>query len=160
MAPLRIAFICVENSCRSQMAEGWARALGGAAVEAYSAGSRPSGVVNPRAIAFMAEAGIDISRSASKSLDELPPGEFDAAVTMGCGDACPMLRAARRIDWQVPDPKHLDDDQFRAVRDSIRDRVRALLAELAAARGGGTAGGRLTPRSGRAGSPGAGPPDG
>src|SRR5215211_4150877 len=94
--PLKLLFVCVENSNRSQMAEGFARVYGGDRVEAHSAGSRPSGRVNPRAVEFMREVGYDLTAHASKSLDELPDVEFDVAVTMGCGDECPRVRAGRR----------------------------------------------------------------
>jgi arsenate reductase (thioredoxin) len=123
----RLLFVCIENSCRSQMAEGFARSLGRGDVDAYSAGSQPSGVVNARAIALMRERGIDIETQRSKGLDDLPPVAWDAVVTMGCGDACPVLPARRRVDWDLPDPKYLDDDGFRAVRDDIGRRVRRLL---------------------------------
>ena len=126
----RILFVCVENSNRSQMAEAFARALGGRQIDARSAGSRPSGQINPRAIAFMAERGIDLSAQHSKSLDEIGTEPFDAVVTMGCGDACPWVAAARREDWALPDPKLLDDAGFRGVRDEIERRVIALLGEL------------------------------
>ncbi len=127
----RALFVCVENSCRSQMAEGFARALGGGALEAHSAGSRPSGAVNPRAAAFMKEKGVDLGLQRSKGLAELPPGPWDYLVTMGCGDACPSLPAQERRDWALPDPKGLDDAGFRAVRGEIEARVRALIAEAA-----------------------------
>jgi arsenate reductase len=126
----RILFVCVENSNRSQMAEGFARAHGGARVDARSAGSKPSGQINPRAIAFMAERGIDLRVQQSKSLQDIGDEPFDAVVTMGCGDACPWIPAARREDWALPDPKHLPNDEFRAVRDDIESRVIALLREL------------------------------
>jgi protein-tyrosine-phosphatase len=122
----RVLFVCVENSCRSQMAEGFARAAG--MTEAWSAGSRPSGQVNPRAAAFMKEKGVDLAAHRSKGLDALPPGEWDLVVTMGCGDACPSVRAKAREDWALPDPKSLDDAAFRAVRDEIEARVKALAA--------------------------------
>ena len=125
----RILFVCVENSNRSQMAEAFARMHGGDAVEAMSAGSKPSGVINPKAVRFMAERGHDLAAHGSKSLDEAT-GEFDAVVTMGCGDDCPWVPAKRREDWALPDPKHMDDDGYRAVRDEIEARVRALLARL------------------------------
>lgn len=113
------------------MAEGFARALAPHAIAAFSAGSRPSGVVNPRAIAFMAERRIDIGAHVSKSLDDIPQdAPWDALVTMGCGDACPTVPARRRLDWALTDPKHLDDDGFRRVRDEIETRVGALLTEL------------------------------
>jgi protein-tyrosine-phosphatase len=128
----RVLFVCVENSNRSQMAEAFARLESGGVVEAYSAGSRPSGIVNPRAIEAMRDVGYDLAAHRSKGLDDLPPEEFDAAITMGCGDACPTVRAKRHEDWAIPDPKHLPPDQFRAVRDLIRTKVRELLASLAA----------------------------
>lgn len=125
---IHILFVCVENSCRSQMAEGFANAIGGPRVSAFSAGSQPSGEVNPRAIAFMKEAGVEISEHRSKGLDDLPAVQWDYVVTMGCGDACPTLPARIRLDWDIPDPKHLDDAGFRAVRDRIRRDVSALLS--------------------------------
>jgi arsenate reductase len=125
----RVLFVCVENSNRSQMAEAFARMLGADAVDARSAGSAPSGRINPKAVRFMAELGYDLAAHASKSLDDID-GEFDAVVTMGCGDSCPWVPARRREDWQLPDPRHMDDDAYRAVRDEIRARVHALLASL------------------------------
>lgn len=128
--PKRVVFVCVENSNRSQMAEAFARLAGGAGVQAFSAGSRPSGQVNPKAIAAMRELGYDLTRHHSKSLDDLPNVEFDAAVTMGCGDSCPHLRARLREDWNIPCPKELDADAFRVVRDQIAAAVKDLLARL------------------------------
>lgn len=125
----RILFVCVENANRSQMAEAFAHMHGGDAVEALSAGSAPAGRINPKAVRFMAELGYDLGRHASKSLDEIE-GEFDAVVTMGCGDSCPWVPAKRREDWNLPDPKHMDDTGYRAVRDEISLRVQRLLAEL------------------------------
>lgn len=125
----RVLFVCVENSNRSQMAEAFAHIHGGDTVEALSAGSAPSGVINPKAIRFMGEVGYDLSTHASKSIDEIG-GEFDAVITMGCGDNCPWVPAKRREDWGLPDPKHMDDDGYRAVRDEISARVEALLASL------------------------------
>ena len=127
----RVLFVCVENANRSQMAEAFARLRGGASVEAYSAGSKPSGRINPKAIRFMQEVGYDLSGHASKSLDDIAGLEFDAVVTMGCGDSCPWVPARRREDWALPDPRDLDDTGYRAVRDEIDARVQALLASLA-----------------------------
>jgi len=129
---LRVLFVCVENSNRSQMAEAFARIHGADRVEAWSAGSRPSGRVNPKAIVAMRERGYDLSAHVSKSLDDLPPGEFDAVVTMGCGDACPHVPARHRLDWQIPDPREMEPEAFRGVRDQIEAQVRALLASLTA----------------------------
>jgi arsenate reductase len=126
----RVLFVCVENSNRSQMAEAFARALGGGDVEAHSAGSRPSGRVSPRAIAAMKERGIDLAAHASKGLDAVEPLDFDAAITMGCGDTCPHVRARIRDDWALRDPRDLDDDGVREVRDEIERRVKELLARL------------------------------
>ncbi len=126
----RVLFVCVENANRSQMAEAFAHILGGVAVEAYSAGSRPSGTVNPKAVEVMRELGYDLSKHGSKSLDELPDVTFDFVATMGCGDTCPMVRAKQRADWSIPDPKNLPLDEFRGIRDLIRDKVRAMLNEL------------------------------
>lgn len=129
--PRRLLFVCVENSCRSQMAEGFARHHGGDLVEAVSAGSRPSGRVDPRAIAFMSERGIDIGGQRSASIDDAASGAFDAVVTMGCGDACPHVPARLRLDWDLPDPKALDDEGFRGVRDEIERRILELLSDSA-----------------------------
>ena len=116
----RLLFVCVENSNRSQMAEALARMAGGDAVEAWSAGSRPSGRVNPKAVASMAELGYDLAVHRSKSLLEVPRVEFDAVVTMGCGDACPA----------VPAPREMGPEEFRGVRDLIRRKVEDLIAGL------------------------------
>ena len=126
----KLLFVCVENSCRSQIAEAFARLLGGDRVEAYSAGSRPSGVVNPKAIASMKEIGYDLSSHNSKSLDELPDIDWDFVATMGCGDECPFIRSKRREDWQIPDPKNMPPDEFRNVREMVREKVASLLAEI------------------------------
>ncbi|MDI9238409.1 arsenate reductase ArsC [Lysobacter sp. LF1] len=125
----RVLFVCIENSNRSQMAEAFARIHGGDRVEAWSAGSRPSGQINPKAVRFMSELGYDLTGHTSKSLEDIH-GEFDAVVTMGCGDDCPWIPARRREDWALPDPKHMDDDGYRAVRDEISERVKSLLAAL------------------------------
>jgi protein-tyrosine-phosphatase len=126
----RVIFVCVENSNRSQMAEAFARLYGVGRVEAYSAGSRPSGRVNPKAIEAMREVGYDLGSHRSKGLTEIPDVEYDVAVTMGCGDECPLLRARRREDWGIPDPKALSPEEFRAVRDRIGRQVRELLEGL------------------------------
>jgi len=131
MKPIRLLFVCVENSNRSQMAEALARIEGGERVVAASAGSRPSGVVNPKAVRFMQELGYDLTTHRSKSLDDIGDEPFDAVVTMGCGDACPWVPAKEHVDWALPDPKHMDDDDYRRVRDDIRARVRELIARHA-----------------------------
>ncbi len=129
--PLRLLFVCVENSNRSQMAEAFARLHGGDRVDARSAGSRPSGRVNPKAMAAMRERGYDLTTHRSSGLDEVGTDAFDAVVTMGCGDACPHVPARVREDWQIPDPRDLDVEGVRAVRDEIERRVLSLLDRLA-----------------------------
>ncbi|HYG74862.1 MAG TPA: arsenate reductase ArsC [Planctomycetota bacterium] len=124
----RVLFVCVENSCRSQMAEAFARIHGTGKIEAHSSGSRPSGKVNPRAIEFMAELGYDLSKHDSKPLTEIPDVEYDYAITMGCGDECPLVRARQREDWGIPDPKNLPPDEFRKIRALIENKVKELLA--------------------------------
>ena len=126
----RILFVCVENSNRSQMAEAFARIHGGNSVEVYSAGSRPSGVINPKAVAAMRELGYDLTNHLSKSLTDIPDVEFDFVATMGCGDACPMVHTKRREDWSIPDPRDLSPEEFRQVRDLVERNVRQTLAEL------------------------------
>jgi arsenate reductase len=127
----RVLFVCVENSCRSQIAEAFTRMQGAGAVEPSSAGSKPSGQVNPKAVASMRELGYDLAKHVSKPLSEVPAIEYDVAVTMGCGDACPNVRAKQREDWAIPDPKGMPPEEFRAVRDLIRRKVQELLAKLA-----------------------------
>ncbi len=133
----RLLFVCVENSNRSQMAEAFARIHGQNEVEAYSAGSRPSGKINPKAIEAMREVGYDLSSHRSKTLDELALIEFDFVATMGCGDECPLVRAKQRDDWNIPDPREMTMDEFRAVRDEIEARVVHLLKELKVTRQSG-----------------------
>jgi arsenate reductase len=126
--PKRVLFICVENSNRSQMAEAFARMFGEGRVEAYSAGSRPSGRVHPKAVEAMRELGYDLEQHRSKWLWELPDVEFDVAVTMGCGDDCSCIKAKVWEDWKIPCPKAMPSEQFRAVRDEIKEKVKELLA--------------------------------
>jgi arsenate reductase (thioredoxin) len=127
----KLLFVCIENSNRSQMSQAFANMLGGEKVEAYSAGSRPSGIVNPKAIAAMKELGYDLSTHDSKSLDDVKQyAPFDVVVTMGCGDACPWMPAKKFIDWQIPDPKHMEPAEFNKVRDYIKEQVKQLLASL------------------------------
>ena len=127
----KVLFVCVENSNRSQMSQAFAKMLGGENVEAYSAGSKPSGIVNPKAIAAMQELGYDLSKHESKSLKDVERfAPFDAVVTMGCGDACPWMPAKKFIDWEIPDPKNMEPTKFNEVRDLIRDKVKGLLSSI------------------------------
>jgi len=127
----KVLFVCVENSNRSQMSQAFAKMLGGEKVEAYSAGSKPSGVVNPKAIASMKELGYDLSKHESKSLKDVEQfAPFDAVVTMGCGDACPWMPAKKFIDWEIPDPKNMEQAECNKVRDLIKNKVKDLLSSI------------------------------
>jgi arsenate reductase (thioredoxin) len=126
-----ILFVCVENSNRSQMAEAFARMHGAAGIDAYSAGSRASGRVNPKAVEAMQEVGYDLTQHHSKSLSDIPAIEYDAVIGMGCGDeGCPLMRAKRREEWGIPDPKDLPPERFRDVRELIEKKVKELLRAL------------------------------
>jgi len=127
-----VLFVCVENSNRSQMAEAFARIHGAGRIEAASAGSRPSGRVNPKAIAAMRELGYDLSGHGSKGLDAFNGRTVDVAVTMGCGDECPLVLARERVDWKIPDPRDMTAEEFRGVRDLIERKVRDLITTLIA----------------------------
>ena len=129
-ASKRLLFVCIENANRSQMAEAFARIHGAGTVEAFSAGSRPSGRVNPKAVEIMREVGYDLTTHTSKGLDAFNGNEVDVAVTMGCGDECPLVLARRRADWQIPDPSDMTPDEFRGVRNLIEAKVKELLATL------------------------------
>jgi len=127
----KLLFVCVENSNRSQMSQAFAKMIGGETVEAYSAGSKPSGIVNPKAITAMKELGYDLSKHESKSLADVEQfAPFDAVVTMGCGDACPWMPAKKFIDWEIPDPKNMEPSDFNKVRDLIKNKVGELLSSI------------------------------
>jgi protein-tyrosine-phosphatase len=126
--PRRFLFCCIENQCRSQMAEAFARQHGGEQVEPYSAGTRPSGSIHSKAIAAMRERGYDLTRHRSKGLADVPDMEFDVLVTFGCAHACSQVRARQREDWGLPVPKDMPAEEFRAVRDQIEEKVKELLA--------------------------------
>ena len=131
MTRKKILFVCIENSNRSQMAEAFAKIHGNNNVESYSAGSRPSGKINPKAIYSMKELGYDLASHHSKSLDEVKAAApFEVVVTMGCGDACPWMPAKKFIDWEIPDPREMEPAAFNRVRDGIETKVKELLASL------------------------------
>ncbi len=123
----KVLFVCVENSCRSQIAEGWARSLGKGVIVPYSAGSKPSGKVNPDAVKVMEEAGIDISKQPSKGFMDLETKEFDYVITLGCRDVCPFVPAKNHLEWNIDDPKGKDLDFFRKTRDKVREKVENLI---------------------------------
>ena len=125
-----VLFVCVENSCRSQIAEAYGKLIGGETIDVLSSGSRPSGKVNPKAIESMNEVGYDLSKHSSKSLDDIPQITYDYVITMGCGDECPFVQAKHREDWSIPDPKNLEMDEFNKVRDTIREKVASLVKKI------------------------------
>ena len=126
----KILFVCIENSNRSQIAEAFVRMLHPGA-KAYSAGSAPSGKINPKAIASLRELGYDLSSHHSKSLNDVKQfAPFDAVITMGCGDACPWMPAKKFIDWNIPDPKNMPESDFNQVRDEIKDKVNDLMVSV------------------------------
>lgn len=123
MKRLKVLFACIENSFRSQIAEGVARTFFSDYIEAYSAGSNPSGKVHPNAIAVLKEIGADTSLHKSKGFLELGDIQFDFLVTMGCGETCPFHPAIRHLSWELPDIKNNPLDDIRALRDDIKDRI-------------------------------------
>ncbi|KQV06651.1 arsenate reductase ArsC [Leifsonia sp. Root112D2] len=125
-----ILFVCVHNAGRSQMAVGFAASLSEGAVDVFSAGSEPAEQINPVAIAAMAEVGIDIAGAQPKILTTDAVRQADAVITMGCGDACPVFPGKRYEDWQLDDPAGQGIETVRPIRDEIKARVAALLAEL------------------------------
>ena len=125
-----VLFVCVHNAGRSQMAAGYAQTLGGDRVQVLSAGSAPKDQINPVAIEAMAEDGIDIASNQPKILTTDAVRESDAVITMGCGDACPIFPGKRYEDWDLTDPAGKGIDDVRPIRDEIKTRVQALLAEL------------------------------
>jgi arsenate reductase len=126
----RVLFVCIENSCRSQMAEAFAHLYAQDTIQAFSAGSRPSGQINSMAIVAIAELGYDMAGHFSKSLREIPQVKYDYVITMGCGDECPFIPAEHHEDWDLPDPKMLPLEEFRQVRDQIGQRVKELAARI------------------------------
>ncbi|WP_448808085.1 arsenate reductase ArsC [Agromyces bauzanensis] len=128
-----VLFVCVHNAGRSQMAAGYLRDLAGDRVEVLSAGSEPKDQINPVAIEAMAEEGIDIAGNTPKILTVEAVKESDVVITMGCGDACPIFPGKRYEDWELEDPAGKDLETVRRVRDDIRGRVEALIAEIAPA---------------------------
>lgn len=126
----KVVFVCVENSNRSQMAEAFARIHAAGKVDAFSAGSRPSGRVNPKAIDAMRELGYDLSTHSSKGLEAFNGEVVEVAVTMGCGDECPLILAKKRVEWKIPDPRDMTSEQFREIRNLIETKVRKLIETL------------------------------
>jgi arsenate reductase len=128
--PPAVLFLCVHNAGRSQMAAGWMRALAGARIDVYSAGSEPAGAVNPGAVAVMAEVGIDITGQVPRRWSDRDVEIADVVVTMGCGDECPFAPGTRYEDWELVDPAGKAVGEIRPIRDDIEQRVRRLMGEL------------------------------
>lgn len=134
---MNILYVCVENSCRSQLAEALTnlyRTKHQVDISAYSAGSNPSGQINPKAIESMNLLGYDLKKHGSKSLQEIPQIEYDAVITMGCGDECPFIGTKYKADWGLPDPKHMHQDDFNKIRDLISSHIEALISQLTGSR--------------------------
>ncbi len=125
----KVAFVCVHNSCRSQMAEAWANDLGQEVMEAYSAGTEDYPEVKPLAVAVMEEVGIDMNPYYPKLLADIPP-EFDIVVTMGCNVDCPFLPTKHREDWGLIDPSGGPVEDYRKTRDEIKDKMLDLLERI------------------------------
>ncbi len=125
-----VLFVCVHNAGRSQMAAGFLKHLAGDGVEVLSAGSNPADLVNPVAVAAMAEVGIDVSKEKPKLLRDHAVQQADVVITMGCGDACPFYPGKRYEDWQLEDPAGKSLGEVRPIRNQIEKRVRALVREL------------------------------
>jgi arsenate reductase len=125
-----VLFVCVHNAGRSQMAAGWLEALAGERIEVRSAGTAPKDQVNPVAVEAMAEVGIDIATNTPKVLTADAVRASDVVITMGCGDTCPIFPGTRYLDWALDDPAGQGIDAVRRIRDEIRVRVEALVAEL------------------------------
>ena len=125
-----VLFVCIHNAGRSQMAAGYMRSLSGGAVEVRSGGSEPGEQINPVAVAAMAEEGIDISAAIPQLMTTEQVRDSDVVITMGCGDVCPIFPGKRYEDWELADPKGKSIDDVRPIRDDIKARIKALLAEL------------------------------
>ena len=124
-----ILFLCIENSCRSQIAEAFVKAYSDSANKIISAGSNPSGEVNPTAIKLMGKMGHNISDHSSKSVNEIKE-EIDILISMGCGDSCPQLSVEKRLEWDIPDPKKMKEDEFMEVIKLIDKKVKKFVENL------------------------------
>ena len=126
----KVLFACVENSCRSQMAEGFANIHGTNVLMPFSAGSKASGEVNNKAVSVMEEIGYDLTKHKSKGLDEFIDLKFDYLITLGCNDKCPNIETKLRKEWDIPDPKNMNLEDFFKVRDLIEKKVLSLIDEI------------------------------
>ena len=127
---IKVLFACIENSCRSQIAEGFANIHGTNVLMPFSAGSKASGEVNNKAVSVMEEIGYDLKNHKSKGLDEFNNSKFDYLITLGCNDKCPNIETKLRIEWDIPDPKNMNLEDFFKVRDLIEKKVLSLIDEI------------------------------
>ena len=125
-----VLFVCIENSCRSQIAEAFGHMHGEGVIHVHSSGSKPSGVINEKAIASMKDVGYDLTVHLSKSLNDVPNITYDYVVTMGCGDQCQNINAIYHEDWNIPDPKNMEMNEFNDVRDIIKENVIRLIGKI------------------------------
>lgn len=125
----KVAFVCVHNSCRSQMAEGWAKKLGSDVLEAYSAGTEKYPEVKPLAVQVMEEAGVDMSDHHPKLLSDIP-AEVDILITMGCNVECPYVPCQHIEDWGLSDPSGGPIEDYRKTRDIIKEKVKDLIQRV------------------------------
>ena len=125
-----VLFVCVHNAGRSQMAAGYLQSLAGDRIQVLSAGTQPKDEVNPSAIEAMAEEGIDIANNVPKVLSDETVKDSDYVITMGCGDACPFFPGKTYLDWPLNDPAGKGVEEVRPIRDEIRAKVEALIAEI------------------------------
>lgn len=125
-----VLFVCVHNAGRSQMAAAWLQHLAGDRVTVLSAGSAPAESINPVAVEAMREVGIDIAGNRPKVLTTEAVKDSDVVITMGCGDTCPFFPGKRYEDWVLEDPAGQGIESVRPIRDEIKSRIEALLAEI------------------------------
>ncbi|MFE2265441.1 arsenate reductase ArsC [Streptomyces griseosporeus] len=130
-----VLFVCVHNAGRSQMAAGFLSHLAGDRIEVRSAGSVPADQVNPAAVEAMREVGVDIAGRRPRVLTTEAVQASDYVITMGCGDACPVFPGKKYLDWALEDPAGKGVEAVRPIRDEIRERVEALVADIDAERG-------------------------
>ena len=126
----KVLFACVENSCRSQIAEGFANIYGTNIMMPFSAGSKASGKINKKAVIVMAEIGYDLTLHESKGLDEFTDSKLDYLITLGCKDECPNIKTKISKEWDIPDPKNMNLEGFFKVRDLIEKNVLSLIDEI------------------------------
>ncbi|MDY6788037.1 MAG: arsenate reductase ArsC [candidate division WOR-3 bacterium] len=129
MGKLKVLFACVENSFRSQISEGIAGKYFSDRIDAYSAGSKPSGTVHPNAVKVLKEIGIDASKQYSKGFSDLEETEFDYLVTMGCGEVCPFVPSRKQLNWELPDIKDNPLEDIRELRDHIKNKIEKEILE-------------------------------